>query len=171
MKKEEKPHTAMAHPEDHDLFNLTLKRVREQEEKKRASTLQQQAATAFTVVPAIDEPRPLRAKVIVPQGVAADQPHGFVKPNWRPTDNPAEKKRVHTASFLHRSTHSATRTAFEHDAEVHGESDSWENVHNVGAIYNNMGRLFAPLWHTLDLTVSAAEDTKCAAWYFAARKF
>ena len=106
MKKEEKPRTqltlvwAMRHSGDDELFDLTLRHVREQEEKKRASTLPGQAATAFTVVPTIDEPSPLRAKVIVPQGVATVRPHGFVKPNWRPTENPAEKKRVHTACFV-----------------------------------------------------------------------
>ena len=125
-----------------DLFNLTLKRVREKEEKEKANSLPQRA-TSFTLVPTADAPRPIRAQV-------SQQPDPvFKKPDWRPTDKPA--KRVHSISFVHRRSHGSIRKAYEHDAEAHGEADSWEGLHNVGAMYNNLGRFFAPLWCTLDL--------------------
>lgn len=152
--------------EDSDLFNLTLKRVREQDEEKEQTNALPQRATSFTVVPTADAPRPLRSQV-------AQQPAPtFKKPNWRPTDKPTNKgrvQRVHSISFVHRSAHGSIRKAYEHDAEAHGEADSWEGLHNVGAMYNNLGRFFAPLWSTLDMTVSAADDAKCAAWYFSSR--
>ncbi len=148
-----------AYNEDSDLFQCKLSHVREQRSKAELS----HKTRPYTAVAEVQAQPPLQA----PGNLAGEgeTPGGFVKPDWRPKGTTDAKKKIHTASFLHRTNHSDNRKVFEHDADLHGEDVSWQDLGNAGALYNDIGRLFAPLWATIDMSISAAEDAKCASWY------
>jgi len=152
------PGRRCVHDDSSELFQLRLSHVRDQQGKAGGLSRSNQA---FTAVPEVEVP--LQAGVRVP-----GDPDGegktcgvFVKPDWRSKGSPKPKKK-HTASFLHRTNHVETRKIYEHDADDHGDGVSWQNA---GAIYNQIGRILKPLWATIDMSVSAAEDAQCGTWY------
>jgi len=61
-------------------------------------------------------------------------------------------KHTHSVSWVHRTIYKDTKEVYEHDADVHESNGS------VGAYYNDLGRLLAPLWQAID---AISDGTKC----------